>query len=162
MKIKVKFKAFTYRGKLTYFIKTFNCPDFKIIPSKTLNGLILDETSIESQIVDWLDELDKSNLIIEKDLSCIIDYSIVVKTKKLTFKEYLISLNLKEEILFDILLIYREIKPLLKGKTFEKQLLIIMSHLEIGYKTANVAYQNMILMFNRNSSKDEIKLIDII
>lgn len=50
MKQKIKFKALTYHGKVIFFTKEFDCPDFEVIPSTNLKGIDLPETTVESQI----------------------------------------------------------------------------------------------------------------
>lgn len=161
MKQKFKFKALNYKGKIVFFTKEYNCPDFEIIPSKKLNKIELPETTIESQLMDWLDNQNKEELMIEKNVSIIFDYWIVKKNPvKLTIFDYLKQLNIPEQMLFDLTAIYKEIKPILKGKSINKQIEILFSHLNIGYKVSSTSYKNILKILKEDKSDDEIKLLN--
>lgn len=160
MKQKIKFKALSYQGKVILFTKEFDCPDFKVIPANKIGDLELTETSIESQVIDWLDEQDKTDLMIEKDLGVIIDYWIPKKNKsKLTIVDYLKSANLSEQLTLDLIAVYKEIKPLLKGKSIETQIKILFSHINIAYQSSSAAYQRITAILQSPTSDDARKLL---
>lgn len=162
MKIKIKFKALTYNGKVIVFTKDFYCPDFEVIPPKKLNDGELPEITVESQIIDWLDEQDKSNLMIEKDLGVIIDYWIPKKKeKKSTIVDYLKKANLSEQLMLDLLAVYKKIKPIIKGKSVEYQIHMMLSHLSIGYDAAANAYKHISNILQVENIKDAEKLLKI-
>ena len=48
--------------------------NFKIIPSREWQGLRLPETSVEEQVIEYLDTIDKSELMDREDFSMILDY----------------------------------------------------------------------------------------
>lgn len=74
MKTIVTFKAInTYTRRIVHR----NIPiehDFKIIPGREWRGLKLPETSIEEQVIEYLDTIDKSELMDREDFSIILDY----------------------------------------------------------------------------------------
>lgn len=48
--------------------------DFKEIPQTTFLGVVLPVTSIESQVIDYLDEIDKTDIMTEYGFDMILDY----------------------------------------------------------------------------------------
>lgn len=48
--------------------------DFKDIPQTIFNGVVLPATSIESQVINYLDETDKTDIMIKYDFDMILDY----------------------------------------------------------------------------------------
>jgi hypothetical protein len=110
--------------------------------------------------MDWLDEQDKSDIMISKDLYLILDYYIPEKKIKTTLKDLLINLDLSEKLMIDILAIYKEIKPLLKNKSAESQLEIILSHLKVGYKASTNSYDRILKILKAPNSNEARLLID--
>lgn len=160
MKQKIKFKALTYHGKVIFFTKEFDCPDFEVIPSTNFKGIDLPETTVETQIIDWLDEQDKSSLMSENDLGIIIDYWIPKKKEnQFTILDYLKKANLSEQMILDLMAVYKEIKPLLKGKSIKTQIQMMFSHLNIGYKSASNAYGRMLEILQSPTVEDGRKLL---
>lgn len=47
---------------------------FQVIPATVFNGVELPATSIESQVIDYLDSIDKRDLMVEHDFDMILDY----------------------------------------------------------------------------------------
>ena len=146
MKTKVKFKAISHQGEVVYFTHEFEHPDFEVKPPSEFLGVKLPETTIESQVIDWLDSQDKKSLMYDKDVYGIIDYWIPTKVKKQTLVDCLKSLNLSEQIYIDMLAVYKEIKPTLKGMKVEKKVSVLLSHLGVGYSASGVAYDNITKM----------------
>lgn len=48
--------------------------DFKVIPPTVFNGATLPAVSVEDQVMQYLDEMDKAELMIENGFDVIIDY----------------------------------------------------------------------------------------
>ncbi len=64
--------------------------DFKEIPSQVFQGIELSATSVESQVIHYLDEIDKRDMMIEHDFDIILDYFPKRKrVKKNEFKEFI-------------------------------------------------------------------------
>ena len=69
----ITFKAITSDRRIVYR----NIPiehEFEIIPSKIWNGIELPQTSVEEQVMNQLDETDKSQIMIDNDFYLILDY----------------------------------------------------------------------------------------
>ena len=73
MKTKITFKVLSDR-KVIYKTLEIEHPRFEEIPEQMFNGVKLPRTSIESQVIDYLDSIDKRNLMVENDFDIIIDY----------------------------------------------------------------------------------------
>lgn len=73
MKTKVIFKALR-RGAVVRRTLLIEHPDFIVIPSETFNGYELPPISIESQVIDYLDSIDKSDIMAQNDWDIILDY----------------------------------------------------------------------------------------
>lgn len=160
MKVKVKFKCVSYKGAVVYITEVIDCPDFKVIPPKEINGFWFPETSIRSQVVDYLDSQDRSNFILKHDLGCILDYSIVEKREKRSFKDFMISLGLSEQLMLDVMAVYPKVKHLLKGKSFEARATILLSHVDLGYDAQIVAYKRVGAILKALTSEDARSLIE--
>ncbi len=108
-----------------------------------------------------IENQDKKQLMYEKDLYAIVDYWIPQpKQKKITLEELIKQYNIKNEIVVDLMAIYVLIKDSLKGKSAEEKLSILLSHLEIGYKSASNAYKHMHNILSSSSSESARKYID--
>lgn len=162
MDIKVKFTGISHRGKYNTKTKQLNCPDFQI-KSTIINNIHI-SIDIDSQIMKWLDGLDKSFILIENDWACILDYSIVKpKVKDITigdFMDYMHKNNLITELLYhDCIHCYNEIdKKILQGKSIEKQFKILLSHIDIGYKAAIKAYKNISGILTDSASTSQLMI----
>lgn len=65
-------------------------PEFKIIPPVVFEGTELPEISIEEQVICWLSEMDRSQLMEDNDWDLIIDFYILdIKSKEEEIKEFL-------------------------------------------------------------------------
>lgn len=110
-------------GKTVYFIKEYEVPDFQVIPARHIHvkfqteSILLPETSINQQIMDWMDEQDKTDLMIERNLHLIFTYWIYVPTKRLTLVDYLKTLNLSPQLAIDVLAVYKKNSSSVKRKT---------------------------------------------
>ena len=160
MKQKIKLKALSYTGKVIFFTKDFDCPDFELIPPTNFQGIELPETTVESQVIDWFDDQDKSQNKIKKELSIIIDYWVPKKKQiKPTILDYLKQADLSEQLLLDLIAVYAEIRPLLKGKSIETQIEMLFSHVNIGYKSASIAYKNITDILQAPTVDDARKML---
>lgn len=80
MKTKVTFKALR-DGKIVY--KTIPIEhNFSVIPSCEINNTTFPETSVDYQVIKYLDSIDKRDLMIKYDFDIIIDYWIKYKKPK--------------------------------------------------------------------------------
>ena len=72
MKTIITFKAFR-NGRVIYK----NIPihhNFQELPETEFNGIQLPTTSVESQVINYLDEIDKTDIMIQYGFDIIIDY----------------------------------------------------------------------------------------
>lgn len=79
MKTKVTFKGLS-EGKIVYrHIQIRH--NFSIIPGEIFLGYQLPAQSIESQVIDYLDSIDKSDIMLKHNLEMIIDYWVPKKKR---------------------------------------------------------------------------------
>lgn len=48
--------------------------DFNVLPPEEFQGVLLPPTSVESQVIDQLDQMDKTEFMLEHDFDIILDY----------------------------------------------------------------------------------------
>ena len=73
MKTKIIFKALR-RDKVVRKTLSIEHPNYDIIPSESFNGFEMPSISIESQVIDYLDSIDKSDIMAKYDWDIILDY----------------------------------------------------------------------------------------
>lgn len=73
MKSQVEFKVLR-RGEQELVVLTIEHPDFIHIPQKTVNGICYNEVSVVDQLYEYLDNIDKYEIMIENDFHTILDY----------------------------------------------------------------------------------------
>lgn len=81
MTTKVTFRAIS-QGRIIHKTIPIQHPDFELLPSEIFNGYKLPEQSIDSQVIDYLDSIDKSDIMAKYDFDIILDYYIKRKTRK--------------------------------------------------------------------------------
>lgn len=73
MTTKITFKVLK-RGRVVYKILSIEHPHYDIIPSDLFDGFEMPPVSIESQVIDYLDSIDKSDIMAKYDWDIILDY----------------------------------------------------------------------------------------
>lgn len=73
MVTKITFRVLSEHREKTQTIPIEH-PEFKIIPASKFLGVQLPSISIELQVINYLDEIDKSQLMIDNNWDLIIDY----------------------------------------------------------------------------------------
>ena len=73
MTTKITFKVLK-QGKVVYKNLSIEHPNYDIIPSELFNGFEMPPVSIESQVIDYLDSIDKSDIMAKYDWDIILDY----------------------------------------------------------------------------------------
>ena len=149
MKVKVLYKAIDLRGNQVKLKIDHECPNFKE-EQFTFQGYDFVK-SVSSQVIDWLDEQDKMNIIYDNDLHCIIDYELIensVGAKKLSKKELFNGLTdlliTDEKMNIDVKLTYVGMYNSIKSLKVGRQLEVVLSSLGLSYMTKSDAYQHMI------------------
>lgn len=159
MKAKIKYKALTSRGNHVYKTVTHEFPDFEEKSGEvSVNGGIVKipyTTTVEMQIMDHLDRMDKTDLMYENDWYAIIDYwPVKKKEKKKSVKvtvaklatEYLAGLNNGPQLAVDFLAVYARMFPKVKDLSAEKQFTIVLEAMGIGYEAQSEVYKRTIAM----------------
>ena len=69
----ITFKAITSDRRIVYRNISIE-HEFEVIPSRIWRGIELPSTSVEEQVMNQLDETDKSQIMIDNDFYLILDY----------------------------------------------------------------------------------------
>lgn len=73
MVTKIVFKAIS-GGRVVHSTIPIEHPKFDVIPSDVFLGYELPPQSIQSQVIDYLDSIDKSDIMAQNDWDIILDY----------------------------------------------------------------------------------------
>lgn len=76
MKSQVEFKVLR-RGDIELVVLTIEHPEFEHIPQMTVNGIRYNEVSVIDQLYEYLDTIDKHDIMVENDFHIILDYRVV-------------------------------------------------------------------------------------
>lgn len=156
MKTKIIFKVLQ-RGKVLFKTLSIEHPDYNIIPSEEFNGFELPPISIESQVIDYLDSIDKSDIMAKYDWDIILDYYPKKQRKRkkkinevADFIEYMRPLvesfpDLQIPIEVVICAAKNELFNCQKSN-FQKAM-EVLKMLELSYNAATCAYRNIGDMF---------------
>lgn len=141
--------------------------NFEVIPGEEFLGYKLPETSIESQVIDWLDTIDKSDIMLKYDFDMIIDYYVPKKKKKKSdeiaeFIEYLRP-YITEDMYRPIEAIISEAKDILFGKgksneTKAKELFIIYEIVNKSIKGTLNSIEKIIENYENSNNRNTRRL----
>ena len=129
---KIRYKTFTYAGKVEYFVEEHEFPDFQEKPwSFELSGKKIEGVdSVESQIMNFLDNMDKKKFMDKNDIHTIIDYEIFKPKKKVNKKKMVLQESKKyfdKEYWIDFAVIYTEMYKSIRNLPWKKQFEITVS-----------------------------------
>ena len=114
--------------------------DFEVLPPDTFDGIELPETSIEYQVMTYLDELDKSRIMEENYIDLIIDYKIYAEVDEVQeLYDYLQPLvDSDESMRIPLESVISESRDILFGcgKTVEQKAFEVIRMVDISYKAA--------------------------
>lgn len=152
MKTRVIFKGLS-EGRIIYrHIQIRH--NFSIIPETEFLGYKLPAQSVESQVIDYLDSIDKSDIMLKYNFDVIIDYWVPKKKKKRNeiqeFMEFLKPYITPDQYR-PVEAIISEMKDILfgKNKSNEQKAMEVLTVLQISYK-AGVGTLNIVQkMFNQ-------------
>lgn len=160
MKTKVCFKALSNRKIVRKIIPIEH--NFRVIPEENFNGFILPKQSIESQVIDYLDSIDKSELMAKYNFDIIFDYYIPKKKKSKSseiqeFIEYL-SPYISIENNRSIRAVISEAKDILFGRgksneTKAKELFVMLNIANKSIKGTIDVIENIIESNNNSQLK---------
>lgn len=162
METKIKFKVLKDRRVRTITLPIEH-PEFQIIPETVFNGLVLPETSIEYQIMGYLDNMDKSQLMLDNDIAVIFDYWIPKPKTKADevkdFEEYCDLLFAKvPSIRTQFVATVKALSTILFGhrKSNETKAREVLAHME-----ATCVYTTVLMCNLLDSFKDETVTIEV-
>lgn len=118
--------------------------NFEEIPQEDWNGIQLPTTSIESQVIHYLDEIDKRDIMIQYDFDIIIDYFPKKKrVKKNEIEEFVKFckpyLDLYPQLIRPFEAVISESQELLFGKrkSNEQKFKEVLGMVNISFKVAS-------------------------
>lgn len=166
----IEFDAISYSGQPVSVKKEMVCPNFEIknIKNNLPNIPFEIHISIEEQIMDWLDNIDKSDIMYEYDLGIIINYKVI----SVIDKNGIILVNEVEpdyttilknlfkdtpEMLFDYIAVYTEMKDVVKDLPFMDQFKIVMKGVGVAALSKIDAFKHMSDLL-KSESLEEIQL----
>ena len=162
MVTKVVFKGIDSRGKLKH--KTIGIKhDFQVIPEEEFLGYTLPAQSVGSQIIDYLDTVDKSELMLKYDFLIILDYYLPKKrkTKQQEFEEFI-------EYLSEIIPIDRSVEAIVmeswdvlfgKGKSNKQKALEVLNMRNIAFKVIGNTLNTITKLVGSERSTTRLKQI---
>lgn len=155
METKIVFKAMC-NGKIVHKTIPIQHPEFKILPSEIFLGFKLPPQSISSQVIDYLDGVDKSDIMEKHGFDIILDYypqKPRVRKKKVDeiadFIKYMTPVvELHPELQRPIEAVMSEAKGELfgRGKSNQDKAMEVMKMVEISLKAATGAYVSITKM----------------
>ena len=158
MTTKVKFKAIR-GGRIVYKTIPIEHPKFEPSPPIVFHGVQLPETPIEYKIMEYLDEIDKSDIMVKYDFDVILDYWIPKKKAKANeieeFFAYMQPLvDASPDLRVPLEKIISKSRSILfgKGKSHKTKAIEVVNMLNISYKVAN-GVMDMVLDVLKKSEK---------
>lgn len=141
MKTIITFKALR-RGHVVYkHIPIYH--NFKELPSTEFNGIILPPISVELQVMEQLDIMDKSDLMLQHDFDIILDYYPKRKMKKRNEVDEFINfcepyLSAYPQFVIPFHKVISESKDILfgKGKSNEQKFKEVLNLVDVSFKVA--------------------------
>ena len=153
MKAKIKFIALHEDGlrKVKRVVK-MDVPDFKESPEEDI--VVCGETihcpavSVDTQIMEYLDSIDKRPLMDKYGWVTIIDYSVYNSQQnqnknKVSVIDFLREMCEDEQILMGLAVTYQKLRKNIRHLPIMQQLCIIMDSLNLSYKASIAAYKRM-------------------
>ena len=132
---------------------------FKELPAEEFNGVQLPATSVESQVIHYLDEIDKTDMMIQYGFDIIIDYFPKRKRAKKNEIEEFIKfckpyLDLYPQITRPFGAVISESKELLfgKGKSNEQKFKEVMGMINVSLKAAEGTMNLMNKLWRRTKT----------
>jgi hypothetical protein len=172
MNYKIKFKALTYRGETVNKTISIEMPEFKekiesvIVCGNKFNYSL----GIEDQVMEYLDNMNKQDLMDKNDWGVIIDYKLYVPKEKLSkvqkiqaFKNLVTNyfnpnFEHTDKLRDDVMVVYIKMYDKIKNLLPEQQFMIVLGTLNIGYAAQSQAYKHAIELIDGTVPKSLKKL----
>lgn len=165
MKTKIVFKVLQ-RGKVLHKTLSIEHSDYNVIPSEEFNGFELPPISIESQVIDYLDNIDKSDIMAKYDWDIILDYYPKKQRKRkkkidevADFIEYMRPIvESFPDLQIPIEVVIHAAKNELFGcqKSNFQKAMEVLKMAELSYVAATCAYRNIGDMFFEDLYKQNL------
>lgn len=158
MKHSVKFKVITYRGDVVNKTVKVDTPEFRnYTEDLTINGNKFSfNVCVEDQVMDWLDNTDKSSIMVDNGWYTILDYKVPKKVVKQTKAEKLEefkamidnnfnpafehSTKLRDDFMVTYIKMFDKIQKL----SAEQQFIIVLGTVDVAYTAQTEAYKHAI------------------
>jgi hypothetical protein len=156
-KYKIKFKALSFGGNMVNKTLQIEMPEFQektetfIVNGNKFNFTI----GVESQVLDYLDSVDKRYIMDDNDWAIIIDYKLFVPKPKMSkvdkisaFKSLVINyfnpnFEHADKLRDDVMVVYIKMYDKIKDLTPEQQFMIVLGTLDVGYAAQSEAYKHV-------------------
>lgn len=169
MKTLIDFEAITLRGKAVSQTVEMTHPDFVEIDEEVsvrVNGKLTkvpNRKSVEEQIIDWLDDFDKSDLIYDNDWHCIVDYRVHVKPEepvddRVKVLELVGSALSTDEMKASFLLIYSRLYEKIKALSVDDQIRTVMEAFLLATEAQVHTSKEMLAIFKGEKRKQDPQL----
>ena len=160
MKVNVKFVGITCSGgRLTSKIESMEVPDFEVILNRKFKNYDLPPVSIDSQIMDWLDERDNEDIMEKHDFHSIMDYRVHRPKKQISFVEVVTKAITDPKMLADFMAVYFHMEGALKGVGNMQKVSIVLSSMTVGYKAQTVVSERMMMILDGKDPDKQANLI---
>lgn len=171
-KQKIKFKVLTFRGEVVNKTLQIEMPDFQEkVETFMVNGNKFNYTlGIEHQVMEYLDNMDKSGIMYDNDWATIIDYKLFVPKPKMSkadkisaFKSLVTNyfnpnFEHADKLRDDVMVVYIKMYDKIKGLTPEQQFMVVLGTLDVGYAAQSQAYKHVIEMLKSDVPQSLKKL----
>lgn len=154
MKVKVKYTAIGLRGEQITEVIEHELPDFK--ERHGVSRLVSNDRpisceyviSIDQQIMDHLDDMDKRDMMYDRDWYAIVDYEIYQEVtdeaQAENFKNLVNLYTEDENVRGSLYVAYASLYDKIKGESLAKQLDLTIASLDLALRSQGYAYQRMI------------------
>lgn len=154
MKVKVKYQAVSQRGKVVNFTETVEVPDFT--PGKPFKfaGQWLSGATVESQINDYLNNMDIRDMMDRRDLASVLDWNVKPegpkepRPPKETVESILKALPISPEFMVELVAVYTRMKEPMAGLKPRRQVSILLAATGTAVEASGVAYRHMSDIWN--------------
>ncbi len=158
MKVKIDFTILTNCGEgQENVVIEMTCPDF--VEKKQKGTFGVNVTTVEEQIVRWLDEQDKTSLMYEHDIYTIISYK-VYKPEIVVMKEISAEVfkGMDKQKMIDFFAIYKRMEHSLRGITAIRKFEIVLTVMGIAQDAqAEILRRVNIMLENPDRNYNVIK-----
>lgn len=179
MKVIAEYRAITYQGEsITFNYMHEIDEEFEPI-NKTIimNGRETEyNVTVSEQIDESLSDLDKSGLMYEKDLQCIINWEILGYGENISMPTIVNKVNdareiteqlviasafkrLSKDTQKDLYAVYLSMKDSIKGLSITQQVKIVLASTSVAYQSVTTSYQYMIDLMREDTIEDMREMI---